>query len=141
MKDLRCQDYDKYLSNYIDISSKLIILLDYDGTLVPIAPHPDKAVLAEGTRNVLRQLSQIPSVSVCVMSGRSLDNLKRMVNIEGITYAASEGLDILHPDGSRFTHPVPNDYRNKLLTLLPALQVHTLMFVQSKVAILYSSHC
>ena len=126
---MRSQDYDQYLPGYIDESSKLVILLDYDGTLAPIEPHPDKAVLSEGMRNVLRQLSQIPSVSVCVMSGRSLDNLKRMVDIDGITYAASEGLEILHPDGSRFTHPVPDDYHSKLLAVVLALQVYLVSFL------------
>ena len=122
---MRCQDYDQYLSDYIDESSKLIILLDYDGTLAPVASHPDKAVLPEGTRMVLSQLSQTPSVSVCIMSRRSLDNLKQMVNIDGITYAACEGLEILHPDGSRFMHPVPNDHRTKLQALFLALKVYS----------------
>lgn len=121
-KALSGQDYDLHLSDYIDHSSKLNILLDYDGTLVPIASHPDRAVLPEGSRKVLKQLSQMPSVSVCIMSGRSLANLKEMVAIDGITYAGSQGLEILHPDGSRFTHPVPNDHPQKLQALLPALQ-------------------
>ena len=59
------------------------------------------------------------------MSGRSLDNLKQMVNIDGITYAACEGLEILHPDGSRFMHPVPNDHRTKLQALFLALKVYS----------------
>ena len=127
-QDLGCQDYEQHLSEFIDQSSKLVILLDYDGTLAPIVSHPDKALLPEGMRQVLRHLSQIPCVSVCVLSGRSLPDLKRMVAVDGITYAASEGLEILHPDGSRFTHPVPDDHRNKLLALLPALEVFNSYF-------------
>ena len=26
----------------------------------------------------------------------------------GITYAGNHGLEILHPDGSKFVHPLPN---------------------------------
>lgn len=92
--------YQSNLADYLEEASKLSVLLDYDGTLAPIANHPDLAVLPEDTRAVLERLSRMPGVSVCVMSGRSLDNLRRMVAIEGITYAASQGLEILYPDGN-----------------------------------------
>lgn len=91
--------YQSYLSEYIEDSSKLNLLLDYDGTLAPIVSHPDLALMSAETRRVLTHLSQMPSVSVCVMSGRSLDNLRKMVAIDGITYAGSQGLEILHSDG------------------------------------------
>lgn len=91
--------YQSYLTEYIEDSSKLNLLLDYDGTLAPIVSHPDLALMSAETRRVLTHLSQMPSVSVCVMSGRSLENLRKMVAIDGITYAGSQGLEILHPDG------------------------------------------
>ncbi len=91
--------YQSYLSEYIEDSTKLNLLLDYDGTLAPIVSHPDLALMSAETRRVLTHLSRMPSVSVCVMSGRSLENLRQMVNIDGITYAGSQGLEILHPDG------------------------------------------
>ncbi|XP_057372869.1 uncharacterized protein LOC130693669 [Daphnia carinata] len=114
--------YQSYLTEYIEDSTKLNLLLDYDGTLAPIVSHPDLAMMSAETRRVLTHLSQMPSVSVCIMSGRSLDNLRQMVGIEGITYAASQGLEILHPDGSRFIHPVPTDHQIRLQNLLPALE-------------------
>ena len=91
--------YQSYLSEYIEDSTKLNLLLDYDGTLAPIVSHPDLALMSAETRRVLTHLSRMPSVSVCVMSGRTLENLRQMVNIDGITYAGSQGLEILHPDG------------------------------------------
>lgn len=45
-----------------------------------------------------------------------------MVGIEGITYAGNHGLEILHPDGSKFVHPMPVEYAEKLSGLLKALQ-------------------
>ena len=94
--------YQSYLSEYIEDSAKLNLLLDYDGTLAPIVSHPDLALMSSETRRVLTHLSQMPSVSVCVMSGRTLDNLRQMVAIDGITYAGSQGLEILHSDGNHF---------------------------------------
>lgn len=44
------------------------------------------------------------------------------VGIEGITYAGNHGLEILHPDGSQFVHPMPLEYEDKVTDLLKALQ-------------------
>ena len=71
-------NYQSHLTNYIDDSNKLLLLLDYDGTLAPIVSHPDLALLSKETRRVLTSLSLMPSVSICIMSGRSLDNLQKV---------------------------------------------------------------
>lgn len=57
-----------------------------------------------------------------VISGRNVENVKKMVGIESITYAGNHGLEILHPDGSKFIHPMPTQYENKVSDLLKALQ-------------------
>lgn len=44
------------------------------------------------------------------------------VGIEGITYAGNHGLEILHPDGSKFVHPMPMELHDKVADLLKALQ-------------------
>lgn len=49
-------------------------------------------------------------------------NVKAMVGIEGITYAGNHGLEIEHPDGSKFIHPMPLEYEDKMTKLLKALQ-------------------
>ena len=56
------------------------------------------------------------------LSGRSVTNVKEMVGIEGITYAGNHGLDIIHPDGTRFTHPIPTEMEKKVGKLLERLQ-------------------
>lgn len=45
-----------------------------------------------------------------------------MVGIEGITYAGNHGLEILHPDGTKFVHPMPTQYQGKVGELLKNLQ-------------------
>lgn len=45
-----------------------------------------------------------------------------MVGIEGITYAGNHGLEILHPDGSKFVHPMPAELEGKVGSLMQALQ-------------------
>ena len=56
----------------------------------------------------------MPDVFVAVISGRSVNNVREMVGIEGITYAGNHGLEIIHPDGTKFTHPMPAGYKERL---------------------------
>ena len=54
--------------------------MDYDGTLAPIAPHPDLAILPNETRCVLERLANTPDVFVAIVSGRNVNNVKEMVS-------------------------------------------------------------
>lgn len=59
----------------------MALLLDYDGTLAPIAPHPDLAILPPETKNVLERLSNQSDVYIAIISGRNVDNVKKMVRL------------------------------------------------------------
>lgn len=69
-----------YLFSYIGQTNKVALLLDYDGTLAPIAPHPDLAILPVETKNVLQRLSNMPDVYIAIVSGRNVDNVINMVS-------------------------------------------------------------
>jgi trehalose 6-phosphate phosphatase len=81
------------------IRGEFAVFLDYDGTLTPIVDDPDAALLPDPTRVTIQQLVSI--VLVAIVSGRDLDDVRRKVGIDGLAYAGSHGLDILHPDGTR----------------------------------------
>ncbi|XP_076037355.1 uncharacterized protein LOC143022854 [Oratosquilla oratoria] len=115
-------DFSQFLASSVTDCSRVALLLDYDGTLAPIAPHPDLAHMPQETRRVLERLANMPDVNVAIISGRSLENVKSMVGIEGITYAGNHGFEILHPDGTKFVHPVPHDYEIQLLKLQERLK-------------------
>ena len=58
---------------------KLLLLLDYDGTLVEIAPRPE---LATPTPKLLRLLAHLINrldYAVVVVSGRPLQNLLKLL--------------------------------------------------------------
>jgi trehalose-phosphatase len=78
---------------------RLAIFLDYDGTLTPIVSRPDQATLSISTREVLRELADL--VPVAILSGRDLEDVRRLVDIDGIVYAGSHGFDIAGPRGLR----------------------------------------
>ena len=76
-------NFDSYLKNYIGDTPTLALLLDYDGTLTPIVKHPDLAVIPPETKSVLERLSKRSDVFIAVVSGRGVENVKKMVGIEG----------------------------------------------------------
>lgn len=67
---------DRYIGDH-----KLALLLDYDGTLAPIAPHPDLAVLPNETKKILERLSNMSDVYITIISGRNVHNVKKMVSL------------------------------------------------------------
>lgn len=83
----------------------VLIGLDFDGTLAPIALRPDLAVPPEETRKVLERLAAIPGMEVAVISGRGLEDLKSRVGLPGLTYGANHGLEI-ERRGALWTHPI-----------------------------------
>ncbi|CAG0924646.1 unnamed protein product, partial [Notodromas monacha] len=122
IEPMSVEDFDEFLASYIDESSKLALLLDYDGTLAPIAPKPHLAFLPKETKKVLLRLSNIADVHIAIISGRSLQDVKEMVGIDGLTYAGNHGLEILHPDGTKFVHPVPQGHEENLSQIKQELQ-------------------
>jgi len=79
----------------------LLLLLDYDGTLTPIAPTPRQARLSPQTKLVLRRLSRKPNVTIAVISGRALADLKRIVGLRNLAYAGNHGLELWWQDKRR----------------------------------------
>lgn len=66
MAPLTIEDFDHYLSDYMEVDemnrAKLSLILDYDGTLAPIAQKPELALMPEDTRRV-RNLPKITTIS------------------------------------------------------------------------------
>lgn len=93
MQSLNISDYETWLGPIIK-GYKLTIILDYDGTLVPIEPHPDLAVLPGNIKELLQKLIDCPYIDICILSGRSLENLKNMVSMKNINLAGSHGMEL-----------------------------------------------
>ncbi|MBL8796410.1 MAG: trehalose-phosphatase [Planctomycetia bacterium] len=83
---------------------RVVWLFDYDGTLTPIRPRPEEAVLPPATRRVLYELSRRPGQAAGVISGRMLDDVCQLVDLPGLYYAGTTGLE-LDLRGVRLTHP------------------------------------
>ncbi len=95
-------------------SKEILLLLDYDGTLTPIAERPeDAALLPPRTKDHLALLLQMPRYSIGIVSGRAVDDVAARVGIEDVIYTGNHGLEILY-QGGRWVHPEAARLRPKL---------------------------
>ena len=56
---------------------------------------------------VLERLANLTDVHVVVISGRELEDLRKKVGVDGLTYAANHGLHVMHADGQMVQHTIP----------------------------------
>jgi len=110
------QDPDKIISSLKKYHLKLLIL-DFDGTLTPIAKAPEKAILSESIKDLLRQLSQKPNYFVAISSGRELGDLKAKVGLTSIIYGANHGFEG-EVFGKKYSYPL----NNKTLKILQEIR-------------------
>jgi trehalose 6-phosphate phosphatase len=104
----------------IERSEHTLLLLDYDGTLAPIAPSPEQATLPSSTRLVLGRLSRNPRVTVALISGRPLTTLRQLVRVRNLSYVGNHGLEMWHR-GRRKDVLVPECSREALSRIRPTL--------------------
>jgi trehalose 6-phosphate phosphatase len=96
-------------------AKRLLLFLDYDGTLVPIRKTPDRAVLGLARGRFLERLAR--RTFVCVVSGRSLTDVRRLVEARGVAYIGNHGLEISDGRGL-WIHPTAGKLRPILAAAL-----------------------
>lgn len=67
------------------------VLLDFDGTLSPIVAKPELARIRDGARDAIARLVGRYAV-VAIVSGRTGDQLRDLVGVDGVRLAALYGL-------------------------------------------------
>jgi trehalose 6-phosphate phosphatase len=80
------------LKNWEDVAKKIrrqrrvTVFLDFDGTLVAIAPRPDQVRLTAAAKKILLRLARHPLATLVVISGRRRAELLEHIGIPGIHY-------------------------------------------------------
>ena len=72
----------------------ILLMLDFDGTLSPIARTPAEAVLPRRAKAWLTRVAGMKRFKVAVVTGRSLRDIRRKIGIGKIVYAANHGMEI-----------------------------------------------
>ena len=81
------------------------LLLDFDGTLAEFNPDPAAPELTQDRWDVLNYIGRVPGVSLGIVSGRRLDDLRGRTRLpDHVYHAGLHGLEI-EVDGHRTTHP------------------------------------
>ncbi len=84
-------------------TGSLVLLLDFDGTLAPIVDRPELAAMPPETRHALEHLLTRSGVHAAVVSGRGMEDARRLARLDGIIFAGNHGMEIGGP-GVQETH-------------------------------------
>jgi trehalose 6-phosphate phosphatase len=69
----------------------VMLFLDFDGTLVPLRIRPADVWLDPAVRRRVERLARHPRLTVCLISGRRLADLRRRARLAGVRYLGLHG--------------------------------------------------
>jgi trehalose 6-phosphate synthase/phosphatase len=95
LQDLPVDD----LLHALRVSRSRLILVDYDGTLVPFADRPEEAVPPPPVLDILRRLAEAPGTTAVLVSGRARKDLEHWFgSIPDLWLVAEHGACVRPPD-------------------------------------------
>jgi trehalose 6-phosphate synthase/phosphatase len=96
-----------------------LLLLDYDGTLVPFHDAPSMACPAEEIRETLTSLAAMPETQVVILSGRDRYNLERCLGGLRLALVAEHGVWVRETGGDwQMIRPLLNDWKEQIRPIL-----------------------
>jgi trehalose 6-phosphate phosphatase len=76
----------------------MMLGLDFDGTLAPIALRPGEAAMLPETRKALDSVAARGDTMIAIVSGRGLEDVTAKVGIPALYYVGNHGLEIRGPN-------------------------------------------
>lgn len=73
------------------LKNNIVLLLDFDLTLSPLAQNPTHAFLPKNIKGYLTKI--IKHTPIVIITGRKLSDIKKKVNIKGMLYAGNNGME------------------------------------------------
>ncbi|MBK9169376.1 MAG: trehalose-phosphatase [Bryobacterales bacterium] len=92
---------------------RVLACFDFDGTLAPIVERPEAAWMPAETHEALGTLARAPGVTLALISGRALGDLRARAALDGVVYAGNHGLEI-EGAGWRYLSPAAEQARSAL---------------------------
>jgi trehalose 6-phosphate synthase/phosphatase len=100
-------------------SRRRLILLDYDGTLVPFKPEPQDAKPDRDLLALLQTLSENPRNTVVLVSGRDKETLARWFARTPLHLVAEHGTWIKENPGEwEMLKPQPREWKDRIIPIL-----------------------
>ncbi len=97
------------------------LFCDIDGTISPIAPTPAEAHVPDPFRELLARLVARLGL-VAFVTGRSLEDGRRMIPLDGAAYVGTHGLQTMAADGSVSSDPQAERYVDTIRDVREAAQ-------------------
>lgn len=117
-------------------ASPLLIALDIDGTLAPIAPTPQDAAVPPETRQTLEQLAARPNVHVAMVTGRAARDGRQLVGVPNSWTIGNHGAELIDPLGALRVNALAEAFAPVVAraydSLRPPLSAFAGVFVENK---------
>jgi trehalose-phosphatase len=101
--------------------SPLIVMLDIDGTLAPLAPTPEAAFVPEATRAVVAALASKADVHVALVTGRAAADGRRFAGFDGVWVIGNHGIEAITPAGEPVVDANAVPYRGDIAAAVEEL--------------------
>lgn len=126
VKPVSRDGYFPWMQNLKD--KKILFFCDLDGTLLPIASHPDKVRLSEKTAQILKELSHDPHCEFVIVSGRDKDFLQEQFIEKGydFSFAACHGAYSISRKDHKWINLAPQDTIKWKEHVLDVFKLYTL---------------
>ena len=125
-------------------SERIALFLDFDGTLVAIADHPDQVQLDLSTRKALMHLDGMLGGALAIITGREIAAVDRFLDPLRLSIAGVHGLTRRDAQGHTHKPAVDGGFVAAIeRALWPLLEKHPALFLEYKfgaVALHYRSH-
>jgi trehalose-phosphatase len=100
---------DACLDAFAAAPARGALFCDIDGTVSPIAPTPAEASVPDDTRDLLTRLTARLGL-VAFVTGRALEDGRRMIDVPGAAYVGTHGLEVRAAGGEVLTEPQAEAY-------------------------------
>lgn len=100
---------DRLVDRLLALPRPLLLALDVDGTLAPIAKKPDEATIPKDTLELLQELARLAELQVALITGRDLSSLRQMESLQGIWRGLEHGGLVLAPGEKPQKRALPED--------------------------------
>ncbi len=113
----------KLLENYKSASNRIVIV-NYDGTLVPVTSNPEKARPGEELLKLLENLNKTDDTDIVIISGRGRDDLDAWLGETPVNLTAEHGTWIRESSTRKWKlfKPLSNSWKE---VVLPILEMYT----------------
>ncbi len=122
-KFLKPEIVDKILDDYHN-ATKIIILVNYDGTLVPYVKNPNEAPPSDDLLELIENLNKKDKTDIVIISGRSKDQLGAWLGNVQVNLTAEHGVWIREANEKEWKlfKPLSNEWKEEIL---PILEMYT----------------